>query len=122
MHMLSAASLQLLLEILSVLVGARSHSHQNAAVADTRFILLDALFRDAPVAKHSNKANRQVSGASAGQCCGYWPARIKPEPGNAKTAPAARTAMMMMMMMLLPPVGPPSAPPFAALLPCSVLI
>ena len=81
MHMLSAASLPLLLEILSVLIGARSHSHQNAAVADTRFILLGALFRDAPVAKRSNKANRQASGASAGQCYGYGPSENQTQAG-----------------------------------------
>ena len=51
MHMLSADSLPLLLEMPSVLIGARSHSHQNAAVADARFILFGTLFRDAPIAK-----------------------------------------------------------------------
>jgi hypothetical protein len=35
MHVLCAANLPLLLEILSVLTRARSHSHQNAAVADS---------------------------------------------------------------------------------------
>ncbi len=67
MHMLSAASLPLLLDIPSVLIGARFHSHQNATAMDTRFILMDALFRDTPVAKRCNKANRHASGASAEQ-------------------------------------------------------
>src|SRR3989304_2828744 len=68
MHMLSANSPPLLLEMPSVLSGARSHSHQNAAVADASFILFGTLFRDAPIAKHSNKANRHPSGASSRQC------------------------------------------------------
>jgi len=65
----------------SVLIGARFHSHQNAAIVDTRFILLDALFRDAPVAKRSHKANRQASGASACQCCGYGPSDNQTQAG-----------------------------------------
>ena len=67
MHMLSTAGLPLLHEIPGVLIGARFHSHQNAAVVDAGFILFGSLFRDTPVGKRSNKANRQASGASAGQ-------------------------------------------------------
>ena len=69
--MLSANRFPLLLDMSSILIGARFHSHQNAAVVDTSFVLLDALFRDAPVAERANEASRQASGASACQCCGY---------------------------------------------------
>ena len=58
MHMLSADSLPLLLEMPKVLIGARCHCHQNAAVLDASFILFGTLRRDAPIAKRSNKANR----------------------------------------------------------------
>ena len=73
MHMLSANSLPLRLEMPSVPIGARSHSHQNAAVVDTSFILFGTLFRDAPIAKRSNKATRQASDASGPQCHSYRP-------------------------------------------------
>ena len=86
MHILSAASLPLLLEMSSVLIGARLHSHQYAAVADTSFILLSALFRDAPVAKRCDKAKRHPSGARACQCYGYRPSGNPAQAGNRQEA------------------------------------
>jgi hypothetical protein len=80
--MLSANRFPLLLDMSSILIGARFHSHQNAAVVDTSFVLLDALFRDAPVAERANEASRQASGASAGQCYGYGPSNDHTQAGN----------------------------------------
>jgi hypothetical protein len=72
----------LLLEMPSVLIGARSHSHHNAAIADSSYILLDALFRNAPIAKRFNKAKRQASGDSACHCCGYGPSDNQTQAGK----------------------------------------
>ena len=117
MQMLSANSLPLLLDMPSVLIGAWRHSHQNAAVVDASFILFGTLFRDAPIAKRSNKAKRQASRASGRQCDSYRPRGIKP--GSATTP----TAMMAgMMVAIVPPMGPPSSPPSATLRPSSVSI
>src|ERR1700693_1414610 len=86
MHILSAASLPLLLEKSSVLIGARLHSQQYAAVADTSFILLSALVRDAPVAKRCDNAERHPSGTRACQCYGYRPSGNPTQAGNRQEA------------------------------------
>ncbi len=82
MHVLCADSLPLLLEMPGVLIGARTYSHQNAAVSDAGFILFGTLFRDAPIAKRSNNANRQASGACGRQCHRYRPRENNAQAGK----------------------------------------
>ena len=84
--MLSAGGLPLLLEMSSVLIGARLHSHQDAAFANTSFILLGALLRDAPVAKCCDKAERHPSGARTRQCYGYGASGNPTQAGNRQKA------------------------------------
>src|SRR3990172_8209413 len=82
MHVLCANSLPLLLEMPRVLIGTRSHSHQNAAVVDASLVLFGTLFRDAPIAKRSNKAERQASGAGGRQCYRYRPGENQAQAGK----------------------------------------
>ena len=54
------------LEVGRVLVAARTHRHQDAALADAVVVLLDALFRDAPADQRADDAAGRRTGTGAG--------------------------------------------------------
>ena len=116
--MLSADSLPLLLEMPSVLIGTRSHSHQNATALDASFILFGTFLRDAPIAKGSNEANRQTSGASGGECHGDRPRENQSQAGkrNNTHRDEGRDEGANCS-----PMGPPISPPSSIMRPSSTL-
>src|SRR5712671_2919621 len=67
MHELSATRLPLPHQVARILIGARLHSHQNAARANTLFVFLDAPFGNAPFRKRPYQCTRKADSSSSGQ-------------------------------------------------------
>src|SRR6202035_562481 len=69
MHELSATRLPLPHQVARIFIGARLHSHQNAARANTLFVFLDAPFGNAPFRKRPYQCARKADSPSSGQGC-----------------------------------------------------
>src|ERR1700737_1823704 len=67
MHELAATRLPLPHQGARVLIGARLHSHQNAARANTLFVFLDAPFGNAPFFKRPYQCAHKADSPSSGQ-------------------------------------------------------
>src|ERR1700704_1119724 len=67
MHELSATRLPLPHQVARILIGARLHSHQNAARANTLFVFLDAPFGNAPFRERPYQCTREADSPSSGQ-------------------------------------------------------
>src|ERR1700736_5226630 len=67
MHELAATRLPLPHQVARVLFGARLHSHQNAARANTLFVFLDAPCGNAPFRKRPYQCARKADSPSSGQ-------------------------------------------------------
>ena len=65
-HVLAFVVAKPSLEVVRVLVRARRHAHQDAAVLDAFLVVLDALFRDAPADQRADDAAGRRTGAGAG--------------------------------------------------------
>src|ERR1700682_4898711 len=69
MHELSRTRLPLPHQVARILIGARLHSHQNAARANTLFVFLNAPFGNAPFRKRTHQCARKADSPSSGQGC-----------------------------------------------------
>src|SRR5882757_5248700 len=67
MHELSATRLPLLHQVARILIGARLHSQQNAALANALFVFLDAPFGNAPFRKRPHQCARKADSSSSGR-------------------------------------------------------
>src|ERR1700732_3545155 len=82
MHKLSATRLPLPHQLARILFGARLHSHQNAARANTLFVFLDAPLGNAPFRKRSYQCTRKADSPSSGQGYGNGSSSKNTQYGN----------------------------------------
>src|SRR4030095_7135509 len=55
-----------------VIIGARAHAHEDAALPDARLVALDALFRDAPADECADQASGSAARTRAGNRRSEW--------------------------------------------------
>src|SRR6202048_270960 len=82
MHELSATQLPLPHQFTRILIGARLHSHQYAARANTLFVFLDAPFGNAPFRKRPYQCTREADSPSSGQGYGNGSSSKNAKYGN----------------------------------------
>src|ERR1700716_4006366 len=87
MHELSAARLPLPHQVARILIGARLHSNQNAAAANTLFVFLDAPLGNAPFRKRADQCTRKADGPSGGQGYGNGSSSNNAQYGNEQERP-----------------------------------
>src|ERR1700704_2041141 len=82
MHELSATRSPLPHQLARILIGARLHSHQNAALPNTLFVFLDAPFGNAPFRKRPYQCARKADSPSSGQGYGNGSGSKNAQYGN----------------------------------------
>jgi hypothetical protein len=79
---LAAMLLPARLEVARVFVGTRLDAHQDAAVLDALFVVLDALFGNAGADQRADQTTGNSARARAGEPCGQRPGDDQPEARN----------------------------------------
>src|ERR1700688_3275735 len=82
MHELSATRLPLPHQVARILIGARLHSHQNAARANTLLVFLDARLGNAPFRKRPYQCARKADSPGGGQGYDNWSSSKNAQYGN----------------------------------------
>src|ERR1700730_14072479 len=82
MHQFSATRLPLPHQVARILIGARLHSHQDAARANTLFVFLDAPFGNAPFRKRPYQCAREADSPSSRQGYGNGSSSKNAQYGN----------------------------------------
>src|ERR1700719_1560798 len=82
MYELSATGLPITHQVARILSGARLHSHQNAARANTLFVFLYASSRNAPFRKRPYQCTRKADSPSSGQGYGNGSSSKNAQYGN----------------------------------------
>src|ERR1700730_1205663 len=87
MHALPATRLPLPHQVARILIGARLHSHQNPAGANTLLVFLDAPLGNAPFRKRSYQCTRKADSPSSGQGYGNGSSSKNAQYGNEQESP-----------------------------------